>query len=59
MLTVTGAPEGSEVSVYSLNGQQVGSAWASAEVTRIGTTLHSGEVGIVKIGDKAVKVLVK
>jgi len=40
-------------------GRSVGSARAVAGTTAISTTLSSGEVGIVKIGDKAVKVVMK
>lgn len=59
VLNITGVPEGSVISVYDLSGQMVGSAKAGSETTNISTTLRSGEIGIVKIGDKAVKVVVR
>jgi hypothetical protein len=37
----------------------VGSAKAASETTIVNTTLRSGEIGIVKIGDKSIKVLMK
>jgi hypothetical protein len=37
----------------------VGSATAASENTNISTTLRSGEICIVKIGEKAVKVAIK
>ena len=59
LLTVSGAPVGTEISVYSINGQKVGTATADSETTNVATTLQAGEIGIVKIGDRAVKFLVK
>jgi hypothetical protein len=59
VLNITGAPEGSIINVYDLSGQMVGSAMAGPESTNIPTTLQGGEIGVVKIGDKAVKVVVR
>ena len=59
VLSISGAPEGAEINVYSLSGQKVGSAKAVSESTDVITTLNAGEVGIVKIGEKAVKVTIK
>ena len=59
VLSISGAPEGAEINVYSLSGQKVGSAKAVSESTDVITTLNAGEVGIVKIGEKAVKVAIK
>ncbi len=59
VLSVSGAPEGAEINVYSLSGQKVGSAKAVSESIDVITTLKAGEVGIVKIGEKAVKVAIK
>jgi hypothetical protein len=58
-LNIQGAEEGAVIQVYDMAGRSVGSARAAAGTTAISTTLSSGEVGIVKIGDKAVKVVVK
>jgi hypothetical protein len=58
-LTIEGAEEGTAISIYDTSGRMVGSARASAETTNISTTLHSGDIGIVKIGEKAVKVQIR
>ena len=59
MLRITGAPEGKAINVYEIGGQLVGSAKASSDTTVIPTTLPQGSIAIVKIGEKAVKVLMK
>ena len=59
MLSISGAPEGSEISIYNLSGQKVGTAKSSTETTNVITSLQTGEIGIVKIGEKAIKVLMK
>ncbi|MCR4916114.1 MAG: leucine-rich repeat domain-containing protein [Prevotella sp.] len=59
MLSVQGAEEGILISVYDTTGRCVGSARASNEMTSINTSLSSGDIGIVKIGEKAVKVVMK
>lgn len=59
ILTITGAIEGTPISVYDAAGKLVCSAKASKETTTVSTTLSSGQIGIVKIGDKTVKVLMK
>ena len=59
ILDIQGIDEGTPVSVFNTAGQLVGAAKASAGNTSISTTLRKGEVGIVKIGEKSVKVLVK
>ena len=53
ILNVQGAEEGTDIQVYDMAGRSVGSARTTAGTTAISTTLSSGEVGIVKIGDKA------
>lgn len=58
-LTISGADEGTAINVFDISGKPAGSAKASAEATTINTTLHSGDIGIVKIGEKAIKVLMK
>lgn len=58
-LDISGADAGSAINVYDTAGRLVGSAKASAGTTSVGTSLSSGEVGIVKIGEKAVKVVIR
>ena len=56
---ISGLEVGTPISVYNTAGQMVGSAKATSETTIVNTTLRSGEIGMVKIGDKSVKVLMK
>ena len=56
---ISGLEVGTPISVYNTAGQMVGSAKAISETTIVNTTLRNGEIGIVKIGDKSVKVLMK
>ena len=58
-LTISGVDEDTAISVFDIAGRPVGSTTASAEATTINTSLRSGDISIVKIGDKAVKVLMK
>ena len=58
-INISGLENGTPISVYNTAGQMVGAANASANMTTVNTTLRSGEIGIVKIGDKSVKVLMK
>ena len=59
VLTVKGVAEGTPVSVYDTAGRKVGSATATTQATRISTTLRNGDIGIVRIGDKTVRVAIK
>ena len=59
VLSISGAPEGAEINVYTLSGQKAGSAKAAFESTNVITIFKAGEVGIVKIGEKSVKVVLK
>lgn len=58
-ITVQGANEGTEVSVFSVNGMKQGSAIATNGLATIYTSLHPGSTAIVKIGQRAVKIMVK
>lgn len=59
VLNISGAPEGAEISIFNLSGQKVGSARAISESTDVITSLQVGEVCIVKIGEKSVKIILK
>ena len=59
MVRIDGAPQGTDISIYNTNGQLVGSVKATAGTTEISTSLRNGDIAIVKMGDKAVKVVVK
>ncbi|MBQ1773293.1 MAG: leucine-rich repeat domain-containing protein [Prevotella sp.] len=59
VVSISGAPEGSAIAIYDVAGQLVGSGKATAGTTDISTQLCNGDIAIVKIGSKAVKVVVK
>lgn len=58
-LTVEGAADGEDISVYTVNGMQSGSAISQNGAASIDTNLQAGSIAIVKIGDKSVKVVIK
>ena len=59
MLSITGADEGTAISVYDVSGKLVGSATAASENTNISTSLRPGDIALVKIGNKTIKVVLK
>ncbi|MCR5642616.1 MAG: leucine-rich repeat domain-containing protein [Prevotella sp.] len=56
---ISGADKGLPIIIYNTAGQTVGSGKTTAETTHVFTSLCKGEIGIVKIGQKAVKVMMK
>ena len=60
ILDISGADAGTTINVYDTGGRLVGSAKASVVgTTTISTKLQNGDVGIVKIGNKSVKIRMK
>ena len=59
ILSISGVENGTDIAVYSSSGMMVGSAKSIGESSSIATNLRNGEIAIVKIGDKAVKVVIK
>ena len=59
VLSIQGVDEGTAIKVYNTAGKMVGSAKASGNITNVSTSLQSGEIGIVKIGNKIVKIITK
>lgn len=59
LLTVEGVEDGTEVSVYDVNGTQPGSAISRNGRAVINTKQKAGSVAIVKIGNRSVKVILK
>ena len=57
-LHITGAEDGSPVSVYTTSGQLLGTGLVHGNEASVGTNLHDG-IAVVKIGNRAVKVLIK
>ena len=58
-LTIEGANDNTNITVYRLDGVQVGSAFSKNGVAHVYTNLIRDSITIVKIGNKSVKVLVK
>lgn len=59
VLNVSGVDDGQIVSVYSVSGQIMGTSKASNNQATIATNLKQGEIAIVKIGEKSVKVVIQ
>ena len=58
-ITVEGVEEGTAVSVYDIKGVQIGSAIVEGGKVSIPTNLQTGNIAIVKIKDKSIKVTIK
>lgn len=58
-IKVQGVDEGTQVSVYGINGTEAGKAISRNGCATVNTNLQTGSVAIVKIGEKSVKVIVK
>ena len=59
VITVEGVGNGTTVSVYTTGGMLVGSATAVDRTATVSTSLPAGTVAVVKIGEKAVKIVVR
>ncbi len=59
MITVSGANEGEHISIYEANGQQAGATICQNGASTIATTIPTGSIAIVKVGEKSVKVIMK
>lgn len=57
-LRITGAEDGMPVSIYTISGQLLGTTVVRGNEATVSTNLHDG-IAIVKMGNRAVKVLVK
>lgn len=55
-ITVTGADDGTIVEVYTMAGTKLGDAKTSLNTATIHTNMQQGNVVIVKVGGKAIKV---
>ena len=59
ILKVEGVDDGTQVAVYTPDGKQAGSAVSRNGAALVGTSIQPGNTAIVKIGEKAVKIIVK
>ncbi len=58
-LTIEGAEDDTNISVYAIDGIQVGATTSRNGVASIMTTIPKNSVAIIKIGNKSVKVMMK
>ena len=59
IISIQGAPEGTQIDIFSIDGKKEGSAIAVGGGTTISTSLKPSSIAVVKIGEKAVKVAIK
>ena len=58
-INIQGAEDGTRIAVYNVNGRQIGSAVSAFNTTDVSTPLKKGDVAIVKVGQRSVKVIMK
>ena len=58
-ITVEGADDRTNVSVYTTDGKQVGSTISQNNIATIATSIQPGSIAIVKVGEKTLKVVMK
>ena len=58
-ITITGAKNGTNIFVFSASGQMVANRIANGNESILYTNLRQGEVAIIKIGEKSVKVVMQ
>jgi hypothetical protein len=58
-ITITGAEVGTSVFAYSVSGHMVASTHSNGAKTTLFTDLRRGEVAIIKIGDKSIKIVIQ
>lgn len=59
VVTVQGIDDGTQVSIYDMSGAQAGTAFSSNGMAKVNTNLRPGSIAIVRIGNKAVRMVVK
>ncbi len=59
IITIEGASDGSEITVYDINGVEQGRGISQSGIATINTTLTTGSVAIVKIDGKSIKIVIK
>ena len=59
IVTVSGLDDGTIITVYSVSGHLIGSAKAFNNQSSLTTNLKHGDIAIVKIDDKSVKVIMQ
>ena len=58
-ITVTSEANGQAVAVYTVDGQLLGNATVSNGQAIVSTTLQNGNIAVVNVGNKAVKIVMR
>ena len=58
-VTVEGVDERTNISICTIDGKQVGSAISQNNAATIATSIQPGSIAIVKVGEKAIKMVMK
>lgn len=59
VLTIQGVDDGTKISVYNINGTMAGESISRNGSAMVNTTLQTGSVVIIKIGEKSIKVAIR
>ena len=59
LITVEGVDDQTDIRVYTADGKQAGTAVSHNNAATVATDIQSGSIAIVKMGDKAIKVVMK
>lgn len=58
-ITVEGVDDRTNVSIYTMDGKQIGSTISQNNMATIATSIQPGSIAILKIGERSVKVIIK
>ena len=59
IITISGTEVGRPIVVYNMGGSLIGSVKTATDKTSIRTNIRNGQIAIIKIGDKSIKVTIK
>lgn len=59
IISVQGAPDGTHIRIFGIGGEAQGQGISQNGQARINTSLQKGSVAVVKIGERAVKVIIQ
>lgn len=59
IVTISGLDNGTNITVFSVSGNLLGSTKANGNQSSLITNLKRGDIAIVKIGEKSIKVVMQ
>lgn len=59
VVTIQGADDGTAISIYNTAGQMTGSSVSNNGKATVITDMNPGTIGIVKVGEKNIKIIIK